>query len=296
MVGSLPEKVRAALERMLAQAGAGRVRSLRPVSGGDISQAYHVVAEGGEYFLKYREGAPRGFFAAEARGLRLLAEAGAIRVPRVWGWEEDPALILLEWLPPPPRGADRDRAAAALGTGLARLHRVRGPAFGLGEDGFIGALPQPGGWFQDWPSCWRHRLATQADHAARRGRLAGERARRLERLLGRLEEWLEEDAGGPALLHGDLWGGNWMVGPAGEPVLIDPATFYGSREVDLAMTELFGGFPPAFYAAYQAEYPLPPGYEERRPLYQLYYLLVHLALFGEGYGTGVDRILRRYVG
>jgi fructosamine-3-kinase len=123
----------------------------------------------------------------------------------------------------------------------------------------------------------------------------GKRAKQLDRLLERLPEWLGH-AVKPSLLHGDLWGGNWIAGPGGEPYLIDPAVYFGDREVDLAFTELFGGFSPRFYEAYREAYPLEPGYGERKPLYQLYYLLVHLNLFGEAYGTDVDRVLARYAG
>lgn len=118
----------------------------------------------------------------------------------------------------------------------------------------------------------------------------------MERLLERLNEWLDTPDAVPSLLHGDLWSGNWFSDTHRRPCLVDPASYFGHREVDLAMTQLFGGFPPRFYDAYRESYPLDPGYEERRPLYQLYYLWVHLNLFGEGYGASVDRILKRYVG
>jgi fructosamine-3-kinase len=136
----------------------------------------------------------------------------------------------------------------------------------------------------------------QRDLAAHLGHLPAHRARLLDRLMSRLSEWIDESQCKPSLLHGDLWGGNWMVSAVGEPVLIDPAVYVGDREADLAMSALFGGFPPSFYAAYREVYPLAPGYEDRQPLYQLYYLLCHLNLFGEGYGGSVDNILRRYVG
>ena len=140
------------------------------------------------------------------------------------------------------------------------------------------------------------RLGAQRDLARQRGHLPRERARLLDRLIERLDEWIDERHVQPSLLHGDLWGGNWMVALDGQPVLIDPAVYFGDREADLAMTSLFGGFPPDFYSAYNEVFPFAPGYRERQPLYQLYYLLVHLNLFGESYGPRVDGILRQYVG
>jgi fructosamine-3-kinase len=115
-------------------------------------------------------------------------------------------------------------------------------------------------------------------------------------VIGSLDRWIGEADCQPSLLHGDLWGGNWLVSAAGEPVLIDPAVYYGDREADLAMTRLFGGFPPAFYGAYEEVFPLASGHAEREPLYRLYYLLCHLNLFGESYGGSVDGILRGYGG
>src|SRR5689334_14687353 len=118
----------------------------------------------------------------------------------------------------------------------------------------------------------------------------------MDRLLDRLDDWVDDRAVAPALLHGDLWGGNFIVGPGGAPALIDPAAYYGDREADLAFTALFGGFPESFYRAYVEAWPLAPGWQERRDLYNLYHLLNHLNLFGEGYGAQVDRVLRRYAG
>jgi fructosamine-3-kinase len=131
--------------------------------------------------------------------------------------------------------------------------------------------------------------------AEERGRLTSERRRRLMRLADSLERWIPARTE-PSLLHGDLWHGNWIASDHGQPYLIDPAVFYGDREYEMAFTELFGGFSSRFYAAYEEAHPLSPDYAERRPLYQLYYLLVHLILFGESYGSSVDRVLIRYVG
>lgn len=268
----------------------------------------------GEYLLKTGGKGKPGFFAAEARSLQLIAATGVVRVPLVLAWRDadhgrpqitdgaptpdpqPPGFILLEWLEAPP-GASRERAAETLGSQLAALHRATAPRHGLDEDGYIGESPQPNGWDESWLAFFRERrLGFQAELARRNGSLAGERARRLERLLDRLGEWIDDGGVQPSLLHGDLWGGNWLVGPCGAPALIDPAAYYGDREADLAFTALFGGFPQRFRQAYETTWPLPAGWPERHDLYNLYHLLNHLNLFGEGYGGQVDAILRRYAG
>jgi fructosamine-3-kinase len=289
------------------------LRAHEEVSGGDISQAAHVRTDGGEYLLKWGGRGRPGFFAAEARGLELLAASGAVRVPTVLAWrdanhtrdmetwtqgdmEASAGFILLEWLAAPPH-ADRAAAAAQLGAALATLHRATAPAYGLDADNYIGANPQPNGWRASWLHFFRdQRLGFQAELARRNGRLGGQRGRRVQLLLDRLDTWIDEGATRPALLHGDLWGGNWLIGPGGRPALIDPAAYYGDREADLAFTTLFGGFPDTFYRAYAEAWPLPAGAPARRDLYNLYHLLNHLNLFGEHYGGAVDATLQRYVG
>jgi fructosamine-3-kinase len=182
-----------------------------------------------------------------------------------------------------------------LGRGLAAQHRTTAETFGLDHDNFCGSNAQINTPTDDWVTFFgERRLGYQMELVRSRGRLPGRRGDRLENLIAQLGNWLPSHP--PAsLLHGDLWGGNWLVTAMGEPALIDPAVYYGHREADLAFTELFGGFPAAFYQAYQSAWPLDPGYEERKPLYNLYHLLNHLNLFGESYGGGVDSILQRYV-
>lgn len=290
-----------AIEALRAAGDASVLRAHEPLSGGSISQVARLRSERGDYLLKWGGRGLAGFFAAEARGLALLASTGAVRVPAVLAWRDaadsDPqGFILLEWLAAPP-GADRGAAAQALGYALAALHRTTVPAYGLDDDNYIGATPQPNGWMASWRSFFRERrLRFQADLARRNGHLSGERARRMERLLDRLDAWIDDRAVQPALLHGDLWGGNFLVGPGGAPALIDPAVYYGDREADLAFTTLFGGFPGSFYRAYDEVWPLPPGWQERRDLLNLYHLLNHLNLFGESYGGAVDAVLKRYAG
>jgi fructosamine-3-kinase len=281
-----------------AAADASPIQSVTPVGGGSISRVARVRTGAGEYALKWSENGTPGFFAAEAHGLALPASTGAVRVPRVLALRDEPreaAFLLLEWLAAP-AGASRATAGEILGRQLAALHRATAPNYGLDRDNFIGATPQPNGWMDSWLEFFRERrLRFQGDVAQRNGYLTGERARLLERLLERLDSWIDDRLVQPALLHGDLWGGNFIIGPGGAPALIDPAVYYGDREADLAFTTLFGGFPETFYRAYEETWPLVDGWRDRRDLYNLYHLLNHLNLFGEGYGGAVDAILRRYV-
>jgi fructosamine-3-kinase len=289
----LPESLRRSLGAYL-----GPVGEARAVSGGSINHAARVDGPNGAFFVKYSVEAPAGIFAAEARGLEALAAAcSGLVVPRVLAVCDDPepgtpAWLALEWLEPVPRTAD---VGERLGRGLAALHRTGG-AWGWDEDNFIGSLPQEnapaGSWAVFW---WERRLEPQLRRARTAGRLPG-REREWERLreaLPRLLAPAEDD--GPSLLHGDLWSGNVVATPRG-PALVDPAVYRGHREVDLAMTELFGGFGPDFHAAYEEAWPLRPGYrEERRGVYQLFYLLVHVNLFGGDYVAQTAEVLRRPV-
>lgn len=263
--------------------------SLRPVAGGDIHRAYRLESERGLLFLKLNTPDHLAGLVAEARGLEALAAAGAVRVPAViaHGLAGGKACLLLEWLDlqTPTPGS-----AAALGRALARMHRNSADRFGFPSNNFIGSTPQPNGWMKDWVDFFRRRrLGYQLELAVQNGFgfLSGDG----DRLLGALDALLAGHRPVPSLLHGDLWGGNWGCLPGGEPVIFDPAAHYGDRECDLAMTRLFGGFGQAFYEAYEAEWPLPPGARRRCELYQLYHVLNHANLFGGGYGqNALDRI------
>ena len=281
----LPEPLRRSLE-----AHFGRVGEVRAVSGGSINQAARVEGADGPFFLKYSADAPPGIFAAEARGLEALAASGCgLVVPRVLALGED--WLALEWLEPAPRAAG---FGERLGRGLAALHRSGG-TWGWDEANFIGSLPQEnavvaGSWADFW---WTRRLEPQLRRARTVGRLPARDAdwERLRDALPTLLAPAESD--GPSLLHGDLWSGNVMSAAHG-PALVDPAVYRGHREVDLAMSELFGGFSADFYAAYNEAWPLRPGYREKRcGVYQLYYLLVHVNLFGGAYGAQTAEVLRR---
>lgn len=269
--------------------------SFQPVTGGDINESFMLNTNEKRYFVKIHRRAPENFFRREAEGLQALADTNTIAVPQVYryGVFKGVSYLVLEWV----EGEEQENTAERLGVQLARMHRQYGSAFGLKEDNYIGTFLQPNGEFDNWCAFYREkRLAQQMELARKKGRLPAVRQKRMDQLLSRLEQWIPARDVRPSPLHGDLWGGNWLAGPGGEPYLIDPAFFYGHFELDLAFTELFGGFPPAFYAAYQDSGLPTESYNERKELYQLYYLLVHLNAFGETYGPAVDRVLRRYVG
>jgi fructosamine-3-kinase len=228
-------------------------------------------------------------FEAEARGLRWLGEAGAIRLPRVIEVSDaQPTYLALELLRPAKRRRDFDEL---LGRSLVELHRFGAPSFGLDHDNFIGRLPQTNATADDWASFyWSSRLEPQLRLATDRGLVdTGTRSG-----FDALHRVLSERVGPeepPSRLHGDLWGGNLHVDEAGRPCLIDPAAYGGHREIDLAMMRLFGGFGERTFAAYEESWPLAPGSDARVPLYQLYPLMVHVNLFGGSYVGSVRHAL-----
>ncbi len=289
----------AALHDRLAVMLGAPITDARPVYGGDINQAARLTAAGTPYFVKWHTSAPPTMFPSEAHGLRLLASAGAVRVPAVvaQGDAADacPAFLVLEWVETG-RASGAHDTMGRFGTALAEMHRHTAAQHGLDRDNFIGRLPQPNAQSPSWTAFYRdQRIGFQMELARRSGRLPKRREDLLTRLMDRLPDLLDDGTIAPSLLHGDLWGGNYLVDANGDAVLIDPAVCYGHREMDLAMSELFGGFSGRFYDAYEAAYPA-PGYGERRALYQLYYVLAHLNLFGESYGGRVDSIAAHYAG
>lgn len=285
-----PELERA-LQRRL---GVQHLRS-KPLSGGDINDAFRVDCAHGAFFVKTNLRAPAGMFAAEARGLEWLREAAALRVPKVVlvsDAEEPLGYLVLEYVEPGRPGAQFDEALAH---GLANLHRSGAAEFGLDHDNYIGSLPQANAPAATWAEFYvARRLLPQLERAAASGRASYSMRRGFERLFAAMPT-LAGPAEPPSRLHGDLWGGNLYVGADGAPWLIDPAVYAGHREMDLAMMRLFGGFSERVFAAYEEAHPLAPGAEERVALYQLYPLLVHVNLFGGGYVSSVERALARYV-
>ena len=282
------------LAAALAAALGSPVAGARPLSGGDINDAYEVTLDDGRtLFVKSNATAPWDMFVAEARGLAWLGEANALRVPAVVaasGATDGTPFLALEMIKQAPRAPDFDER---LGHGLAALHRHGAGGFGLDHDNYVGRLPQVNKVAVAWPEFYRvRRLGAQLKRAVDGG-LASVRMRRgFERLFATLEE-LCGPAEPPSRMHGDLWGGNLLGDEHGQPVLIDPAVYGGHREIDLAMMRLFGGFGARVFAAYEEAYPLAPGHAERVPLYQLYPLMVHVNLFGGGYVGSVESALAK---
>lgn len=268
-------------------------QSRQELGGGCINRAF-VLRDGSRaWFVKLNSARRLDMFAAEAAGLEALAAAEAIRVPRPLcvGTAGDEAFLALEFIA---FGRAGPQSPASAGRQLAALHRQTQDRFGWWRDNFIGATPQANDADRDWARFWQaRRLGPQLDLARARGH-GGRLQERGQRLLAACPALLDH-APPPALLHGDLWGGNLAYDQAGQAVIFDPATYYGDREADLAMTELFGGFNADFHAAYREAWPLDPGYPVRRDLYNLYHVLNHLNLFGAGYlaqaQSMIDRLL-----
>jgi protein-ribulosamine 3-kinase len=267
-------------------------RSATPVSGGDISITFKILdVQGTEYFLKLNHVDRLSMFEAEQDGLLQILESATVRAPEpiCVGSAAGQAYILMEWLDLAHRSG---HAAAELGEQLAAMHRKTSDHYGWQRDNSIGLTPQPNNLATDWIGFYRdHRLGYQIELARDAGhhQLYKKGARLLEVFAALFVDYVPV----PSLLHGDLWDGNWGVTAGGEPVIFDPALYYGDREADLAMTHLFGEFPPEFYTAYAEAWPLDPGYKARQDLYNLYHVLNHLHLFGDGYLSQAEQITER---
>ena len=274
-----------------------KIKSQRAVSGGDINESYHLVLTNGEeVFSKQNRSVEARFFQAEAHGIEAIRETGA-NVPEILAYGGTYVkFILFRYVESGSRGADYWRA---LGEMLGRMHRfdtgswVQNGYYGFHEDNFIGTTLQKNTPIAGWIDFFRDaRLGVQmklADHY-----FDSEDRQLCQKLLDHLADFLIEPQF-PSLLHGDLWGGNVMPDAQGKPMLIDPAVYVGHHEADIAMTELFGRFPQAFYDAYSDVIPMDPEYEDRRDIYNLYHMLNHLNLFGGHYLSSARRILKRYV-
>ena len=273
------------LEKVLSAEFIHDVRIFRnsPVSGGCINHAHKIESSVGNFFIKFNSKSRfPGMFNAEAKGLALLNKSGSIRTPEVilTGTYQAFSFIILEFIEAGKRGEDYWENA---GFQLAKLHRNTSAEFGLAHDNYIGSLPQSNKLHEDWIAFFiSERLLAIGKEI-------------IHPFIDKLEKSLNERIPRevPALLHGDLWSGNIMCGPDGLATFFDPAVYNGHREMDLAMTRLFGGFSLEFYKAYHAEFPLENGFEERVDLHNLYPLLVHVNLFGGSYIDQVNAILNR---
>jgi protein-ribulosamine 3-kinase len=270
-----------------------RLEGFRPCSGGCINNGGKLETTAGAFFIKWNDaGKFPKMFDAEARGLTLMKESDAVDVPSVVGTGiiGTYQFLALEHIESAPASPAYWRK---LGHQLAALHKISSAFFGLDHDNYIGSLPQSNtkekGWV-DFFVC--QRLEKQIQVAKTQDRIDDVTLKKLEKLCERLPSLLPEED--PSLLHGDLWSGNIMVNHNGEPTLIDPAVYFGNREVDLAMTHLFGGFNLSFIESYNESFPLVPGFQERLDLYNLYPLLVHVNLFGGEYLSQVKQVLKSY--
>ncbi|ACK64974.1 fructosamine kinase [Rippkaea orientalis PCC 8801] len=266
------------------------IKKQRPVSGGCINQGYSLIGDKKTYFVKINQASQIEMFAAEALGLKQMFATKTIRVPQpiCWGMSDRSSYIVLEWL-------EFSQATAEswqeMGRKLAAMHQVQGVSkFGWERNNTIGSTPQINTWTENWTDFFaEHRIGYQLKLARRRGGNFPE----YSQVVGIVRDVLKDRQPLPSLVHGDLWSGNVAVIADGEPVILDPATYYGDHEVDLAMTELFGGFPGSFYRGYDEVFPLDEGYQKRKTLYNLYHILNHFNLFGGGYGSQANQMIQQ---
>jgi len=289
-MGGLSGELLAALQTSVSDvAGSFRIERATPVAGGCIHRCFILEGGGRRYFAKTNDRSALDSFAAEADGLAALAEAGArVPAPLCRGQADEHAFLVLEHLELRGNGD-----YAALGRSLAAVHSVHGEAFGWHRDNYIGRTTQLNRRSPSWSDFWREaRLEPQLELARKNG-LGRDLVGKGERLAEALPRLLSQHAPAASLLHGDLWSGNAGFLADGAPVLFDPAVYWGDRETDLAMTELFGGFPRAFYSAYAEAGPLAQGYAVRKTLYNLYHVLNHANLFGGGFAAQAERMIER---
>ena len=268
------------------------ITNRRSVGGGCINQGYAVSSNTSTYFVKLNQASKVEMFEAEALGLKQMRETKTIRVPEpiCCGIVADRAYIVLEWLEL--GGSNNNQSWEEMGRQLAAMHQSIPPTkkgFGWDINNTIGSTPQINTWTSNWAEFFtQYRLGYQFQLARRRGGHFPQQER-LMAVIGKLLDHQPQ----PSLVHGDLWGGNAAITKSGEPVILDPATYVGDREVDIAMTELFGGFPTAFYRGYNEVWPLDNRYKQRKTLYNLYHILNHFNLFGGGYSSQANRMIEQ---
>jgi protein-ribulosamine 3-kinase len=291
----LPVAMHAEIQQTLDSSGEThtQITSVTPISGGDINRAFQLRTQSGSYFLKYNDANrfPR-MFETEALGLKLLKRPGAPRVPEVLAHGESGkhTWLLLEYIT---QGGYGKNFWDDFGFSLAQLHKNSQETFGLDHDNYVGSLPQSNKTHQSWPDFFiEERLGRQLEMARKKGLLDSALMRSFENLFKVIPSIFPSEP--PALVHGDLWSGNFMSDTYGNPCIIDPAVYYGFREMDIAMSKLFGGFSSRFYESYHEAFPLASGWQQRLDICNLYPLLVHVNLFGGGYLGSVRAAMKGY--
>ena len=291
----LPESIQQKIIQILTSEQKKEVRifASKPLRGGSINSAARIETSLDNYFVKWnRADAFPEMFEKEAKGLEILRSVGQLRIPQVKFADSAGvhSFLVLEYLE---KASNKINFWQHFGTGLAKLHKTSTDYFGLDHDNYIGSLPQSNRKKGNWIDFFiEERISFQLRLARDSHLIDSAILSASERLFKQLNEFIPVEP--PALLHGDLWSGNFIVGDKGEACLIDPAVYYGHREMDIAMTRLFGGFDPTFYEAYNQEYPFEKGWEQRMDVCNLYPLLVHVNLFGGGYVSQVASILKRF--
>jgi fructosamine-3-kinase len=287
----IPDSVKQQLQQSLNQ----EINSTQSVSGGSINRAAKItLSDGQTCFLKWNSTADPNMFVVEEKGLELLNSADTtLRVPDVFATGETKngtGFLLQEFIS---EGRSTPTSAEKFGQALAALHRHHEDQYGLDHDNYIGRLPQSNSWDKSWISFFvEQRMQPQLQMATEAGKLGSSTVAHFESMYKRLPDIFPDEP--PSLLHGDLWGGNYFFDESGVATIYDPAVYYGHREIELAFTHLFGGFPGDFYSAYEETYPLESGFSQRKDLYNLYPLLVHTNLFGGSYARRVKSIVKRF--
>lgn len=269
-------------------------QNIKSLSGGSISSAYHLKWDKGAYFLKVNPSSNAlEMFVAEQKGLQAIEETATIAVPKVHHVEvyDNKAFLLMDYIDSKSANSQEFKS---LGTQLAKLHLNHKEKYGFNSDNFIGRLPQSNSQHTSWAEFyWHERIASQLKLAEQNNMLKSNEIPSAQTAISVFADLLENNIK-PSLLHGDLWAGNYLIAADGTPCLIDPAVYWGHSMVDIAMSHLFGGFGDDFYSAYHAIIPKTANYNAQIDLYQLYFLLVHLNMFGRSYYGGVAAILKRY--
>jgi len=275
-----------------------KVETFFAISGGSINQTHVLnLTNGQRVFMKQNPSPPTDFFLSETRGLKLLSQVkNGPRIPKPLAVQSvsRPTFILLEYIE---SSSEDENFAEKLALSLAELHRMSQEHYGLDHDNYIGSTPQKNALEKDGIVFFRdQRIDFQRQLARRSGLLPVTIDKEIDSLCDELGKFLNISGEKPALLHGDLWSGNYFPDSEGKPCVFDPAVYYGLREADLAMTELFGRLPQKFYDVYQEVFPMNSGYEERKDLFNLYHVLNHLNIFGSSYLSSVQQIVKRYTG